>query len=417
MKKVEKVIMQKNENKLSLNITDKPFTSEFFEKVAQIIEQSRRFAGYTVDLTMCAAYFEVGRIIVEEEQGGKARAEYGNKLLAGLSMFLNARVGKGYSESTLRNARKFYQVYSPSIQQTVFAESTNTKKNQIQQTLSAEFKNSNFANFKKMLSADDYPFKLSWSHYLILIRVHDIRARKFYEIEAIKQQWSFRQLQRQVGSSLFERLALSRDKDEILRLASEGLVIEKPQDMLKNPLVLEFLDLADSSSYSETDLETALINKLSKFLLELGKGFLFEARQKRFTFNEDHFKIDLIFYNRLLQCYVLFDLKINKLKHQDLGQMQMYVNYFDRFVKTEKENPTVGILLCEEKNDSIVELTLPEGANIYASEYSFYLPDKTLLQEKLAEWVDEFEVEQEMVGLQTVVDDNDVSEEETVDEQ
>jgi predicted nuclease of restriction endonuclease-like (RecB) superfamily len=324
--------MQKNEVRLNVNITNKPFTSEFFEKVAQTIEQSRRFAGYTVDLTMCAAYFEIGRIIVEEEQGGKARAEYGKGLLAGLSTFLKSRVGKGFSESTLRNARKFYQVYSPSIQQTLSVELVNSEKNQIQQTLLAEFKNSNFANFKKMFSIDDYPFKLSWSHYLILIRVHDIRARQFYEIEAVKQQWSFRQLQRQVGSSLFERLALSRDKDEILRLAREGQVIEKPQDMLKNPLVLEFLDLAERPSYSETDLETALINKLSKFLLELGKGFLFEARQKRFTFNEEHFKIDLIFYNRLLQCYVLFDIKINKLKHQDLGQMQMYVNYFDRYV-------------------------------------------------------------------------------------
>jgi len=402
--------MPNNEKKLTtaaakLNISDKPNTSVFFERVAQIIEQARRFVGRTADLTMCAAYYEVGRIIVEEEQNGKARAEYGKGLLAGLSAFLTERLGGGYSESTLKNARKFYQLYVPAIRQAMPAEF----KNQKSQAMLAEFKNADFGNFKRALLAEDYPFQLSWSHYLVLIRVRDERARQFYEIEAVKQQWTYRHLQRQVGSSLFERLALSRDKDAVLRLASEGQVIEKPRDILKNPLVLEFLDMAERTSYSETDLETELINKLSKFLLELGKGFLFEARQKRFTFNEDHFVVDLIFYNRLLQCYVLFDLKINKMKHQDLGQMQMYVNYFDRYIKTEKENPTVGILLCEEKNDSVVELTLPEGANIYASEYSFYLPDKVLLQEKLAEWVEEFEEEKELAGIQS--DDTNADEE------
>ena len=390
-----------------LNITDKPNTSAFFEKVAQVIEQARRFIGYTADVTMCAAYYEVGRIIIEEEQDGKARAEYGKGILVGLSEYLTERLGKGFSESNLRNARKFYQVYAPSIQQTLSAELGDGSKKQIQQTLSAEFKNANFVNFRKILNMDDYPFQLSWSHYLILIRVHDPQARRFYEIEAVKQQWSFRQLQRQVGSSLFERLALSRDKDEIMRLANEGHIVEKPRDILKNPLVLEFAGLAERASYTETELESTLISKLSKFLLELGKGFLFEARQKRFSFDEDHFVVDLVFYNRLLQCYVIFDLKTNKLKHQDLGQMQMYVNYFDRYIKTEKENPTVGILLCEQKNDSVVKLTLPEGANIYASEYSFYLPDKALLQAKLAEWVEEFEEEQELVGLQNTDDDLD----------
>jgi hypothetical protein len=176
-----------------------------------------------------------------------------------------------------------------------------------------------------------------------------------------------------------------------MRLSKEGQQMETPRDMLKNPLVLEFLDLSEDMAYSETDLETAIISKLSQFLLELGKGFLFEARQKRFTFDEKHFMVDLVFYNRLLDCYVIIDLKNDELKHQDLGQMQMYVNYYDRYVKTEKENPTVGILLCKEKSDSIVEITLPKDANIYASEYSLYLPDKTLLQRKLAEWVKEFE--------------------------
>jgi len=243
------------------------------------------------------------------------------------------------------------------------------------------------------LFAESYPFTLGWSHYLILMRIENKEERHFYEIEAVQQQWTSRKLQRERGSSLYERLALSRDKDAVMKLSQEGLMVEQPKDILKNPLVLEFLNMAERAEYSESDLETAIIDKLQTFLLKLGKGFLFEARQKRFTFDEDHFIVDLVIYNRLLQCYVLIDLKTEKLKHQDLGQMQMYVNYFDRYVKTDKEKPTVGILLCKEKNDNVVELTLPEGANIYASEYSLYLPDKALLQKKLAEWVEEFEEE------------------------
>jgi predicted nuclease of restriction endonuclease-like (RecB) superfamily len=244
-----------------------------------------------------------------------------------------------------------------------------------------------------------YPFKLGWSHYLILMRIKNEDERSFYEIEAARQQWTVRQLSRQYNSSLYERLALSRDKDEVMRLANEGQTIEKPRDMLKDPLVLEFLDMEEASKYSEKDLETALNDNLQKFLLEFGKGFLFEARQKRFTFEEKSFFVDLVFYNRLLQCYVLFDLKIDELQHQDLGQMQMYVHYFDRYVKMENENSTVGILLCKEKDDNIVELTLPDGENIYASEYSLYLPDKTLLQQKLAEWTQEFEDAQEILAI------------------
>jgi predicted nuclease of restriction endonuclease-like (RecB) superfamily len=297
-----------------------PNAAAFFENVAQIIEKARAFVGRTADLTMCVTYFEVGRMIVEEEQGGKGRAEYGKGLLAGLSSYLNERVGKGYSESTLRNARKFYQVYAPSIQQALPAESADAAKNQIQQTLLAEFKNDVLSKIGQSLSAEVYPFTLSWSHYLILMRIADEQERRFYEIESRKQQWTYRQLQRQYGSSLYERLALSRNKDEVLRLASEGQTLTTPRDMMKNPLVLEFLGMDEKAEYSESDLESAIISKLSHFLLELGKGFLFEARQKRFTFDEDHFIVDLVFYNRLLQCYVLIDLKTDKLKHQDLGK-------------------------------------------------------------------------------------------------
>jgi predicted nuclease of restriction endonuclease-like (RecB) superfamily len=365
---------------------------KFFENVASLIEQSRKYVGRTADLTMCVTYFEVGRMIVEREQDGEARAKYGKKLLAELSAFLNKRFRKGFSETNLRNARKFFQIYASSIQQTASAEFEKQK----QQITSAELKN---GEILRILPLNSYPFQLNWSHYLILMRIKNEQERRFYEIEAVKGQWTYEYLRRQYCSSLYERLASTRNKDEILRLAHEGQTIEKPRDILKNPLVLEYLGLEEDVRYSESDLESAIISKLSKFLLELGKGFLFEARQKRFTFDEDHFKLDLVFYNRLLQCHVIIDLKTDKLKHQDLGQMQMYVNYFDRYVKTEKENPTIGILLCREKSDSMVELTLPENANIYASEYSLYLPDKSLLQEKLAEWVQEFEGANEIIAL------------------
>lgn len=223
------------------------------------------------------------------------------------------------------------------------------------------------------------------------MRIENHEERQFYEIETSNQNWSVRQLQRQVSSSLYERLALSRNKDEVLRLANEGQTIEKPTDLLKNTLTLEFLGLKPDSSYSENKLEEIIINKLQMFLLELGKGFLFESRQKRFTFDEDNFYVDLVFYNRLLQCYVLIDLKTDKLTHQDLGQMQMYVNYFDRYIKQEHERPTIGILLCKTKSDSLVKLTLPKDANIYAQQYALCLPDKKLLKEKLKEWISEYE--------------------------
>ena len=227
------------------------------------------------------------------------------------------------------------------------------------------------------------------------MRITDPMARRFYEIECRQQDWSVRQLSRQVASSLYERLALSRNKDEVMRLAQEGQTLEKPSDIIKNPITLEFLGLKPDAVYSETKLENAIISKMQQFLLELGKGFLFEARQKRFTFDEQHFYVDLVFYNRLLQCYVLIDLKIERLTHQDLGQMQMYVNYYDRHVKQDIEKPTIGILLCKEKNDALVELTLPKDANIYASAYQLYLPNKALLQAQVKEWIEEFEESEE----------------------
>ena len=357
----------------------------FLDGVAAIIERARAYVGRTADWAMCAAYFEVGRMIVEQEQGGKTRAEYGRGVLAELSTYLTGRFGKGFSETNLKYCRQFYIVYEPTIRQTLSDELDIQKG----PTLSDESPPSKAAAIP-VTREMPHLFKLSWSHYQVLIRIKDAQERRFYEIEAEKQQWTVRQLQRQYGSSLYERLALSRDKTEVLRLANEGQTLEKPRDMLKNPLVLEFLGMEDRPAYAESDLESAIISKLQAFLLELGKGFLFEARQKRFSYGEDSFYVDLVFYNRLLQCYVLIDLKTDKLTHQDLGQMQMYVNYFDRHVKQNHEKPTVGILLCKAKNDSVVELTLPENSNIYASEYSLYLPDKALLRRKLAEWTEEF---------------------------
>jgi predicted nuclease of restriction endonuclease-like (RecB) superfamily len=207
--------------------------------------------------------------------------------------------------------------------------------------------------------------------------------RRFYEIEANQNSWSVRELKRQIEASLYERLALSRDKDKVKELSEKGQLIGSADDIIKNPYILEFLNLKEHSAYSERELETAIIDKLEHFLLELGKGFLFEARQKRFTFGDDHFYVDLVFYNRLLRCYVLIDLKRDKLTHQDLGQMQMYVNYFDRYVKTDDETPTLGVVLCHRKHDALVELTLPENSNIYASRYQLYLPSKEELKKQV----------------------------------
>lgn len=345
--------------------------SSFYENAANLIAESRKIVASTANTVICVTNFEIGRMIVQEEQRGQNRAKYGTTLLKTLSEYLTSQFGKGFSETNLRSFRKFYLTYQERIE-IMPSDNTEITNLAIQQKASAEF-------------------KLSWSHYQVLMRIQDKQMRQFYEIEALQGHWSVPQLKRQYHSSLYERLALSRNKEEVLKLANEGQIIEKPQDVLKNPFVLEFLGMEEKAVYSESDLESAIISKLQNFLLELGKGFLFEARQRRFSFDERNFYVDLVFYNRLLQCYVLIDLKTEELKHQDLGQMQMYVNYFDKYVKQAFEKPTIGILLCKEKSDSIVQLTLPSEANIYASEYSLYLPDKVLLQKKLEEWTQEYE--------------------------
>lgn len=345
---------------------------ELFKRVSELIEESRIHVAKAVNSAMVYTYFGVGRYIIEYEQDGNYRASYGKGVLNRLSEKLTQRFGKGWSYETLAKCRKFYHVYA---------------------ILSAsQTKSENLSDGQTEFLPE---FTLSWNHYQILMRIDNPDERRFYEIESQKQNWGYKWLQRQYASSLYERLALSRNKDEVMSLAEQGQIVEKPVDIIKNPIALEFLGLKTDTSYSESRLENAIIDKLQTFLLEMGKGFLFEARQKRFTFNEDNFYVDLVLYNRMLQCYVLIDLKTEKLTHQDLGQMQMYVNYYDRYVKLDFEKPTVGILLCKSKEDALVELTLPKDANIYASAYELCLPSKTLLQNKLQEWVAEYEENKE----------------------
>ena len=373
---------QKNETEEVVRI------DTLFEKVSALIEHGRQRVVTVVNIAEVYTKYRVGQYIVDDEQQGKIRAEYGKQVLKILSARLTERFGDGWSVETLDKCRKFYRVYSSrQISSTV-----QTKLNFVNSVDEIEDGKQHLPN-SAILSHrtnEEISFTLSWSHYLVLMRIENPEARSFYEIECTQQQWSVRQLSRQVGSSLYERLVLSRNKDEVMRLAKEGQTVEKSSDIIKDPLTLEFLGLKPDSTYSESKLENAIISKMQQFLLELGKGFLFEARQKRFTFEEENFYVDLVFYNRLLQCYLLIDLKTDKLTHQDLGQMQMYVNYYDRFVKQEFEKPTIGILLCESKKNALVELTLPKDANIYAAQYQLYLPDKELLQAKVREWIAEF---------------------------
>ena len=352
--------MKKNEINIAVN-------NDFLRSVSDVLSQARKNAKTAVNISMVYAYYEIGRMIVEEEQQGENRAAYGKQLLKELSAYLTENCGKGFSVGNLKNIRQFYKVYS---------------SDQIGETVFSQFENLPAVSTGRK-------FFLSWSHYLKLMRIDDVDERHFYEIECMKNNWSLREFQRQFDSALYQRLMLSTEKDAVKQLSEKGQIIEKSSDLVKDPYVLEFLGLEEKTKYSESDLETRIIDNLQTFLLELGAGYTFVARQKRFTFNESHFRVDLVFYNRLLRCFVVFDLKIGTLKHQDLGQMQMYVNYYDRYEKQEDENPTIGVLLCQDKEDSLVELTLPKNSNIYASKYQLYLPDKKMLQRKLQEWIDE----------------------------
>jgi len=324
-------------------------SSNLIQEVKALLQQAREQTVRQVNQTMVITYFEIGRKIVEEEQGGKERASYGKGVLQELSKVLTEEFGKGFSVDNLENMRRFFLAYGKS------------------ETVSRNF-------------------RLSWSHYLKLIRMDDENERQFYEIESVNNGWSLRELQRQFDSGLYLRLSLSRDKEGAKQLSEKGQVLEKPKDAVKDPYVLEFLGLPEETKYSESELEQEIIDKLEHFLLELGKGFAFVGRQVRFTFDEKHFRVDLVFYNRILQCFVLIDLKMGEITHQDLGQMQMYVNYYDRKVKLEHENKTIGIILCQDKNETLVEITLPENnEQIFASKYQTVLPSKEELKKLIEE--------------------------------
>lgn len=310
-----------------------------YKSITQLLNEAKQKIIIAINNTMVLTYFEIGKMIVEEEQKGNKNAEYGTFIIESLSQKLTIEFGKGFSKRNLELIRQFYL---------------------------------NYKNTKSMISQN-----LSWTHYITLMRITNIDERNFYEIECINNAWSVRELNRHFNSGLYERLTLSKDKESISKLAKQGQIIEISNDIIKDPYILEFLNLPEHSHYNESDLEQELINKLEHFLLELGKGFSFVGRQVRFTFDEEHFRVDLVFYNRFLRCFVLIDLKIGKLKHQDLGQMQMYVNYYDRFVKTEEENATIGIILCKDKKDALVEITLPkDNTQIFASRYLTYIPSK-----------------------------------------
>lgn len=313
-------------------------SAEFYRRVHAVLAEARSRAWQAVNSAMVAAYWEVGRMIVEEEQAGKERAEYGKRLLEELSSRLQAEFGAGFDQSNLRNMRAFYQTFE---------------------------------------NRDALRHELSWTHYRLLLRVDNPDARAFYEAETVNARWSTRELERQIGSLLFERLALSRDKAGVLELARKGHEVERPSDLVKDPYVLEFIGVRQDERLLESKLERALVGKLKEFLLELGKGFAFMARQKRITIDGKHFFIDLVFYNRITRSFVLLDLKIGPLTHQDLGQMQMYVNYYQRELTAEDENPPIGIVLCTDKSEAVVRYTLPEGNNqIFASRYKLHLPSE-----------------------------------------
>lgn len=317
-----------------------------FDNIKELVISSRNKVYQTVNTEMLNLYWNIGKIIMKIQHGDE-RASYGDMVLDKLSHRLTDEFGKGFSSRNLRTMRKFYLMYP------------------IWKTVSS---------------------KLSWSHYLELIKLDEESKRSFYLNECINSKWSVRELQRQIGSLLYERLIISADKEKILELSEKGQTLKTSKDLVKDPFVLEFLDIKENTDYLESDLEKNILEHLKEFLLELGKGFSYVGNQVRLTLEEDHFYPDLVFYNRLLKCFVIIDLKIGKVTHQDIGQMQMYVNYYDREVKQENENKTIGILLSTNKNETVVKYTLPEdNKTIFSSEYKLHMPTEQELIDAVEE--------------------------------
>jgi len=371
-----------------------------YERIRQILESARAGLARSVNTTQVVANWLIGREIVEEEQHGHKRAGYGEQLIAELSARLQADFGRGFAVRNLETFRQFYVTYSQLVEipHAVRAESATRKIPRALRAFSttASMKGDAVRNQSALpvispaAGGESWQpgwlhANLSWTHYRMLLRVEKPETRSFYEIEAIQNHWSARELERQINSLLFERLAMSRDKKGLLRLARKGQEIQGPLDVFKDPLVLEFLKIPAAARLVESDLEVALLNELQAFLLELGKGFAFVARQERITLDGDHFYIDLVFYHTILKCFILLDLKVGKLTHQDLGQLELYVNYYDRERLSPGDNPTLGLILCTDKNDAVVRYTLGEDRQkkIFASRYKLHLPSEAELKAEL----------------------------------
>ncbi len=358
--------------------------NNLISRIAEILQEARTKVFREINRAQVLAYWAIGREIVEFEQKGKARAEYGEELLIKLSADLSAKFGRGFSAENLRLMRKFYLTYQKSK---TLSWKSKSEKSQTMSGKSLESTKSETLSRKSLIrqtpSAKFEPM-LSWSHYCELLKVEQPLARSFYEKEAIQNNWSVRELKRQINSMLFERLALSKNTRAVMKMAEKGQIVEKPEDAIKDPFILEFLNLKEETSYTESQLEQALIDKLQYFLLELGKGFTFVARQKRITISNRHYYIDLVFYNRLLKCFVLIDLKTGELDHSDIGQMNFYLNYFKENEKQSDENEPIGLILCAKKDDIFAKYVLGGLSNkIFTSKYKLALPSEKELKLKL----------------------------------
>ena len=359
--------------------------NQLYTHVRKLLQSARSHLARSVNSTQVVVNWLIGREIILQEQQGKWRAEYGQQVLQDLSARLCKDFGGGYSVDNLELFRRFYLAYptlvSPSPQsQAIASPISDAARRKLPPTTSTRTPQP--ASLRK--NVPRYP-ELSWTHYRALLRVQDAQPQAFYEIEAIKNSWSARELQRQINSLLYERLAMSKDKRKLLRMATKGQEIKTPADLFKDPVIMEFVGLPDSPHLVESDLERSLIANLRAFLLEMGKGFAFVARQERITLDGDHFYIDLVFYHTILKCYILIDLKVGKLTHQDLGQLQLYVNYYDRRRRTTGDNPTLGLILCTDKNDAVIKYTLGEGQSrtIFASRYKLHIPSMAALRTEI----------------------------------
>lgn len=340
-----------------------PSIDKLYQQIATHLQAARHRILNTINIEMVQTYWLIGKIIVEEEQCGETRADYGQALIKTLASRLTHQFGRGFNARSLERMRKFYLVYANSA--TLRPKSVLPEKS---------------ATAWPELELTPTTWQLSWSHYRLLITLESEYKRAFYEGEAVKNRWSVRELERQIGSLLFDRLAKSKDEQGLLQLALEGQEIVKPEDAIKDPLILEFLNLPESPRLVESELEAALLTNLQQFLLEMGRGFAFVARQQRLTLNHNHYYCDLVLYHTVLKCYVLVDCKTKTLTHGDLGQMQLYVNYYDKECLSEGDNPTIGLILCTEKDDAMVQYTLGDKAKqIFASRYMLYLPTEAEL--------------------------------------